>query len=79
MRRKEKMAKKQKIYAVKKGNQTGIFYTWEECQAATKGFSSPDFNTGINYKLKGVMIHLLQSEPQWLDSNRCFTFLRIKF
>lgn len=39
------MAKKQKIYAVKKGNQTGIFYTWEECQAATKGFSSPDFKS----------------------------------
>ena len=45
MRRKGKMAKKQKIYAVKKGNQTGIFYTWEECQAATKGFSSPDFKS----------------------------------
>lgn len=45
MRKKEKMAKKQKIYAVKKGNQTGIFYTWEECQAATKGFSSPDFKS----------------------------------
>lgn len=39
------MAKKQKIYAVKKGNQTGIFYTWEECQTATKGFSSPDFKS----------------------------------
>ena len=39
------MAKKQKIYAVKKGNQTGIFYTWEECQAATKGFPSPDFRS----------------------------------
>lgn len=37
------MAKKQKIYAVKKGNQTGIFYTWAECQSATKGFSSPEF------------------------------------
>lgn len=39
------MSKKQKIYAVKKGNKTGIFYTWEECQAATKGFSSPDFKS----------------------------------
>ena len=37
------MAKKQKIYAVKQGNQVGIFLTWEECQAATKGFSSPKF------------------------------------
>lgn len=39
------MAKKQKIYAVKKGNKTGIFYTWDECQNATKGFSSPDFKS----------------------------------
>lgn len=37
------MAKKQKIYAVKKGHQVGIFLTWEECQAATKGFSGPEF------------------------------------
>ena len=35
------MASKQKIYAVKKGNKEGLFYTWEECQAAIEGFSSP--------------------------------------
>ncbi|MDR3021375.1 MAG: RNase H1/viroplasmin domain-containing protein [Clostridiales bacterium] len=39
------MAKKQKFYAVKKGNNTGIFLTWEECQDATKGFSGPEFKS----------------------------------
>lgn len=39
------MAKKQKVYAVKKGAKTGLFYTWEECQFATKGYSSPEFKS----------------------------------
>lgn len=33
------------VYAVKKGHQTGIFDTWADCQAATKGFSSPEFKS----------------------------------
>lgn len=32
-----------KVYAVKKGNRTGIFQEWSECQAAIKGFSSAEF------------------------------------
>lgn len=32
------MAKK-KVYAVRKGKATGIFYTWDECKAAVDGFS----------------------------------------
>lgn len=32
-----------KVYAVKKGHQTGIFDNWADCQAATKGFSGPEF------------------------------------
>ena len=34
-----------KVYAVKKGHQTGIFDNWAECQAATKGFSGPEFKS----------------------------------
>lgn len=34
-----------KVYAVKKGHQTGIFDNWADCQAAIKGFSSPDFKS----------------------------------
>lgn len=32
------MAKKAKVYAVLKGLQTGIFYTWSECKAVVKGY-----------------------------------------
>lgn len=39
------MAKKQKYYAVKKGNQVGVFLTWEECKEATNGFSSPEYKS----------------------------------
>ena len=34
-----------KVYAVKKGHKTGIFDNWAECQAATKGFSGPEFKS----------------------------------
>ena len=36
------MAKK-KIYAVRKGHQTGLFNTWAECQKATAGYSGAEF------------------------------------
>ena len=32
-----------KYYAVKKGHKTGIFNSWPECEAAVKGYSSPDY------------------------------------
>ncbi len=31
------MAKK-KVYAVKKGRQTGLFYNWDECRRMVHGF-----------------------------------------
>ena len=34
-----------KFYAVKKGHKTGIFDSWPDCQAATKGFSGPEFKS----------------------------------
>jgi hypothetical protein len=37
-----------KVYAVKKGHQTGILDNWVDCQAATKGFSSPEFKSFTN-------------------------------
>ncbi|MDR2047193.1 MAG: ribonuclease H family protein [Clostridiales bacterium] len=36
---------KQKYYAVKKGNKTGVFLAWEECQEAIKGFSGHEFKS----------------------------------
>ena len=36
------MAKK-KIYAVRKGHKTGLFYTWEECKKAVQGYSGAEY------------------------------------
>ena len=36
------MAKK-KIYAVRKGNKTGLFYSWDECKRAVHGYSGAEF------------------------------------
>lgn len=32
-----------RVYAVLKGRKTGVFHTWAECEAQTKGFSGPVF------------------------------------
>lgn len=37
------MAKK--VYAVKKGKHTGIFYTWEKCKAQVDGFSGAEYKS----------------------------------
>lgn len=34
-----------KIFAVRRGHKTGIFDSWADCQAATKGFSGPEFKS----------------------------------
>jgi ribonuclease HI len=34
-----------KWYAVRKGHRTGIFETWDECQAATAGFSGAQYKS----------------------------------
>ena len=34
---------KNNFYAVKKGNKTGLFTTWDECKTAVAGFSSPEY------------------------------------
>ena len=36
------MAKK-KIYAVRKGNKTGLFYSWDECKKAVHGYSGAEY------------------------------------
>ena len=34
-----------KVYAVKKGHKTGIFYSWPECQESIKGYSGAEFKS----------------------------------
>ena len=36
------MAKK-KVYAVRKGHKTGLFYTWDECKKAVHGYSGAEY------------------------------------
>ena len=36
------MAKK-KVYAVKKGKQTGLFYSWTDCREAINGYSGAEY------------------------------------
>lgn len=34
-----------KYYAVRKGRRTGIFTSWDECQASIKGFSGAEYKS----------------------------------
>lgn len=34
-----------KIYAVRKGRQTGLFYTWVDCEAQIKGFKGAEYKS----------------------------------
>ena len=38
------MAKK-KIYAVRKGKTTGIFYSWDECSASVNGYPGAEYKS----------------------------------
>ncbi len=37
------MSKKQKVYAVRAGNQTGLFDSWAACEASIRGYSGAEF------------------------------------
>ena len=48
------MAKK-KYYAVKQGVKPGIYKTWAECEAQTKGFSGAQYKSlGVWQKLRSI-------------------------
>ncbi|MCI0768545.1 ribonuclease H family protein, partial [Bacillus sp. TL12] len=36
---------KKKVYAVRKGRQTGIFYSWKECEVNVKGYSGAEYRS----------------------------------
>lgn len=50
-----------KFYAVKKGYQTGIFTTWDECQKQTKGYSGAIFKS---FKTKIEAENFLQDKSE---------------
>ncbi|MBE6891762.1 MAG: reverse transcriptase-like protein [Ruminococcaceae bacterium] len=37
------MAQKKKIYAVRSGSQTGIFYSWDDCRKAVTGYKGAEY------------------------------------
>lgn len=39
------MADIKKVYAVRKGRQTGLFYSWPQCQEQIKGFSGAEYKS----------------------------------
>ena len=45
MRKEETQMSKKKWYAVKKGLQVGIFETWSECEAVTKGYPQAEYKS----------------------------------
>ncbi|MEJ9168915.1 RNase H1/viroplasmin domain-containing protein, partial [Bacillus thuringiensis] len=36
---------KKKVYAVRKGRKTGIFYSWKECETHVKGYSGAQYRS----------------------------------
>ncbi|QDZ77515.1 RNase H1/viroplasmin domain-containing protein, partial [Bacillus cereus] len=36
---------KKKVYAVRKGRETGIFYSWKECETHVKGYSGAQYRS----------------------------------
>ena len=52
-------------YAVKKGHKTGVFDNWTEAQAATAGFSGPEFK---KFKTKTEAEAYLDNRDVWLRS-----------
>ncbi|AOZ88115.1 hypothetical protein BK049_04985 [Bacillus xiamenensis] len=55
------MAKKTKVYAVRKGHVTGIFYNWEECKSAVNGYSQAEYKSFLSKEEAEVY---LQCEKQ---------------
>ena len=41
------MAKK-KVYAVRKGKKTGLFYSWNECEMAVNGYTGAEFKSFLS-------------------------------
>lgn len=56
-----------KYYAVKKGNEVGIFESWEECEKSIKGFRGADYKSFKNRE--DAEQFLLTDDEEILDEN----------
>lgn len=61
------MAKESKFYAVKKGLQTGIFYSWPDCQKAVKGYSGAQYKS---FKTLEEANEYLEEEKEIPDADK---------
>ena len=61
------MAKK-KIYAVRKGNKTGLFYSWDECKKAVHGYSGAEYKGFLTKEeaedLRQLLVKIFQQQQQ---------------
>lgn len=51
------MAKKKKVYAVRKGRQTGLFDTWEECKRMIQGYSGAVYKSFATREEADAYLH----------------------
>lgn len=70
---------KSKFYAVKKGNKTGIFLSWEECKDAIAGFPKAQFKSFVSQEeakayLDDIDIVMQEDIKPRLEQNRLVAF-----
>lgn len=70
---------KQKFYAVKKGNQIGIFDNWNDCQKSTSGYPGADFKVFLSFEeadayIKDEDIYLNKIKEDLKNGYDCVAF-----
>ncbi len=73
------MAKK-RVYAVKKGKTTGLFYSWDECKDATNGYPGAEFQgfgteAEARAYLEGKAKEDIQSHTEKLAENQVIVYV----
>ena len=59
-----------KIYAVKKGNKTGLFYSWDECKKSIEGFSGSIYKSFTDKKeAEEYLNQKNENDKKEIDSN----------
>ncbi|MGR5971013.1 ribonuclease H1 domain-containing protein [Bacillus paranthracis] len=54
---------KKKVYAVRKGRKTGIFYSWKECETHVKGYSGAQYRS-FPSKKRSTKIFVIHSHSK---------------
>ena len=69
------MAKK-KIYAVRKGHKTGLFYTWDECKKAVHGYSGAEYKGFLTKEEAEAFLNIgaAKTTTNKNSSTTCFYF-----